>query len=497
MVEILKPRYGCTVGQRLRVIDDAKLSWRLTHSIEIPKNQRDKTWCFLTEAEAAETSRKVRAATAVALAIAAPAREIMRGPSIKPCQGLQSAAITRPASPARDSWRTPDYEEHSRLLIDQLIALPDGQKPQALDKVTGQLKRLPVEYIRLMVRLLDENTQSSNGQPAPSSSGPVTQRTRRSPSPLLTTQPQVRRRSPTPRSPTPDSPVSKVKAEQKSARPREAGALGRSSSRERTASVTRVSKEEQVPSPGRAARASDFVPHASGSVPQGISQNRSAGGGGRDTRRPELVGLSPGRPVIQRTLARVSEDARRPLIESAVRQSTDSRIREGARWPVIESAVRQPTNSRIPQESGAVRERSRSKDYNPPRTNPLAHADPLARELREFSQAQKEKEKLEHAQKQLAHAKQQREAQRLERKERKEPKPLAASLQTPTPVRACSAPGRMSPGFATGTPVAPYSESPDRREASRERTRQNHSQCGRAAGQPLAPWRGYVGQPAV
>jgi len=111
--------------------------------------------------------------------------------------------------------------------------------------------------------------------------------------------------------------------------------------------------------------------------------------------------------------------------------------------------------------------------------------------------ALEEKEKLERAQKQLERAKQQREAQRLERKERKEPKPLAASLQTPTPVRACSAPGRMSPGFATGTPVAPYSESPDRREASRERTRQNHSQCGRAAGQPLAPWRGYVGQPAV
>merc|ERR1719446_1748468 len=107
---------------------------------------------------------KVRAATAVALAIAAPARENMRGPSIKPCQGLQSAAITRPASPAQYS-RTPDYEELSSLLADQLLALPEDQKPQALDKVTLQLKRLPVEDIRLMVSLLDEIAKGNNGQP--------------------------------------------------------------------------------------------------------------------------------------------------------------------------------------------------------------------------------------------------------------------------------------------------------------------------------------------
>merc|ERR1719362_1958834 len=119
MVEILKPRYGCTEGQRLRVIDDGKMSWRLTHSIAIPKNQRNKTWRFLTDAEATETSRQVRAATAVVLATAPSAWENVRGPSIKPRQAPQSAAITRPASPARDSWRTPDYEEHSRLLIDQ------------------------------------------------------------------------------------------------------------------------------------------------------------------------------------------------------------------------------------------------------------------------------------------------------------------------------------------------------------------------------------------
>jgi len=348
--------------------------------------------------------------------------------------------------------------------------LPEDQKPQALDKVTLQLKRLPVEDIRLMVSLLDEIAKGNNGQPAPSSSCPVAQRTCGSPSPPSSMQPHMR-----PRSPTPDSPVSKaarvdkVKAEQISSRSREVGA-------------------QQVPSPGRAARASASVPCASASVSRGTGQNRSAGGSGRKPRRAELVELSPGCPVSHHTRARVSEDARRPLIESivtqptnsrirenarrpmiesAVRQPTDSRIREDARRPMMESAVRQPADARILQESGVVRERSRSKDKHPVRTDPLARTGPLARGLREFSQAQKE------------------------------PKPLAASVHIPRPVRACTAPGRTIQGYATSTPVAPYSESPDRREASRERTRQNHSQCGRAAGQPLAPWRGYVGQPAV
>jgi hypothetical protein len=171
MVEILKARYGCTEGQRLRVASDAKQQWRLDPGNLIPKNQRNKTWKWLTEEEAALTNRSGAVATLVARAAAAtalgkerglsePPRQAAtlvaraaattalgkeRGLSEPPRQVPQFATVTGPASPAEGSM-TASVEELSNRFLDQLMALPPGQKAEAWKEVISQFKRrLPVQ----------------------------------------------------------------------------------------------------------------------------------------------------------------------------------------------------------------------------------------------------------------------------------------------------------------------------------------------------------------
>jgi len=295
-------------------------------------------------------------------------------------------------------------------LLDLLLVLPPNQKLQAWHKVISKFQcRLPEEFKQRMVDGLRNNTRSSPtpGQCAPSS-GPVTRSAERSPSRPMSTQHSIRRRSPGSPAST-AARVDEVKAVQMSSRPREADVPVFPSSRERTVSVARASKEEQ---PAPVSTSSASVP-----VPRGNGRSRSAGGRGSETRRPERVGTS-GHPATRCS----SVHAPKVLIEAATRQPRDA-------------------PSANASDSGFLRrgrhERSRSKDYQP------QHYHPWTQELREFTQQGQ------------ASAGSQQEAQQQQRKGAmlKDPKPEALFAHTPLHPHTPSTSGWQSPMLPVSTPI--------------------------------------------